>query len=669
MFAVETMNQKAKVLRQRWKGIDPVQRLTNCKRKYASLFIAFVLTSLALVLLTMSASAQEVKTDNQQQPAATTTQDATPDQQGLVSTTPEPEKAPKAPYFGPAKLDWTTTAKYSSMFRLLPKSTPISSTVANPNNYNQDDGDNNFHGGLVSDRTDFLTEMDISFGKNFGFRASAAAWWDPIYNQRTANRNSVSYNENFSAGFPTAWLASPDSAHFGSATKDLEFLQAELLDAFVHVRIPMGQSTMTIRGGQFAQQWGQTLFFGGNGIAGTMAPIDLIKLLSVPNAEFKEIIRPVPQVSMNLQITPKVSIGGYYQLRFVETRFPSVGSYFSNGDVLGQGATRWFVPSAPTPGSGMQPWLLREHDITAKNSGQFGVQLSVRAPHGWDLGFYGVQFHDTAPQLYITPGAGPDVGVLSPMEIGEYNEAYAENIKAFGMSASKTTGIINWAAEVSGRLNQDLAVAVSIPTAPVTVPGVGIVAYAPAYNVAGNNKNPAYPTGDTLHANFSTLIQLHPNAIAKDSALVAEVAWNELVSVTRAGVTPGPVGSPNWWTSESNATKHAVAFMAVYTPTYHQVRPGLDLSVPIGINFSPYGRSVLGPAFGVEHGGFFNAGLSLAYHDANRFTVTYQNFIGAQDGGVNAAGKFSYKQNYGDRDYLVFSIYRTFGLRASQKAH
>jgi hypothetical protein len=109
--------------------------------------------------------------------------------------------------------------------------------------------------------------------------------------------------------------------------------------------------------------------------------------------------------------------------------------------------------------------------------------------------------------------------------------------------------------------------------------------------------------------------------------------------------------------------------MAVYTPTYHQIRPGLDLSVPIGINFSPYGRSVLGPAFGTEHGGFFNAGLSLAYHNANRFTVTYQNFIGAQDGGVNAAGKFSYKQNYGDRDYLVFSIFRTFGLQASQKAH
>jgi hypothetical protein len=555
------------------------------------------------------------------------------------------------------------------MFRLLPKSTPISSTVANPNNYNQDDGDNNFHGGMVSDRTDFLTEMDISFGKNFGFRASAAAWWDPIYNQRTANHNAVSYNENFNSGFPIAWMAPPDNAHFGAATKDLEVLQAELLDAFVHVRVPLGNSSLTIRGGQFAQQWGQTLFFGGNGIAGAMAPIDLIKLLSVPNAQFKEIVRPVPQVSMNLQINPTISIGAYYQLQFVETRFPSVGSYFSNGDVLGQGATRWFVPSAPTPSSGPQPWLLREHDIKAKNSGQFGVEVLVRAPHGWDLGFYGVQFHDTAPQLYITPGAGPDVGVLSPMEIGEYNEVYAENIKAFGMSASKTTGIANWAAEVSGRLNQDLAASVAIPTVPVVVPHVGVVAYAPAYGVADNNKHPAYTTGNTLHANISTLIQLHPNKLAQDSALVAEVAWNDLVSVTRAGVAPGAVGQPSWFAQASSATKQAVVFMAVYTPTYHQIRPGLDLSVPIGINFSPYGRSVLGPAFGTEHGGFFNAGLSLAYHNANRFTVTYQNFIGAQDGSVAANNNFSYKQSYGDRDYLVFSIFRTFGLQASQKAH
>lgn len=619
------------------------------------LFVLIVLTSLALVSMTMSAFAQDVKTDAPQQPAATT-QDVNPDQGQAPAA--EPEKAQKTPYFGPAKLAWDTTVKYNSMFRLLPRSAKISDPLVNPSNYNQDDGDNNFHGGLVSDRTDFLSEMDISFGSNFGFRGSAAAWWNPIYNQRTGSRasNGYSYNSNFPAS--TTWYTNPgfvgimpDYTHFSAQTKETEFLQAELLDAFVHVRVPMGNSTLTLRGGQFAQQWGQTVFFGGNGIAGAMAPMDLIKLLSVPNAQFKEIVRPVPQVSMNLQINPKVSIGAYYQLHFVPTRFPSVGTYFSSGDVLGAGASRFFLAQAPA--AGPEPWLIRAHDILARNSGEFGVQVAVRASGGWDLGFYGLQFHDSAPQFYLSPCfpgtpvqlcSASDNHSLSYLEFGSFKTVYPENIKAFGMSASKTVGITNWAAEVSGRLNQDLAVAATL------VPYTGV----------DNNKNSAYPSGSTLHANVSMLTQFHPNFIAKDSSIMAEVAWNNLLSVTKNAST---------WASEGNATKNAIAFMAVYTPTYHQVRSGLDVSIPIGLNFSPYGRSALGPAFATEKGGFFNVGVSLAYRNATFVTVTYQNFIGEQGGSVNSNSQFGYKQVYGDRDYLVFSIHRTFGLRASQKAH
>jgi len=557
-----------------------------------------------------------------------------PDAQASPSTADQPDAVTKKAYFGRFKMEWDTTVKYNSMFRLAKESVAIvGTTVPNNNNSTLDDGDNNFHRGLVSNRTDILSEMDISFGSNFGIRASMAAWGNPVYNQRTGNTSPVTWNAR-----------SSDYHHFAAGTKDLDYLYAELLDAFMHARIPIGKTTLAVRGGQFAQQWGQSVFFGSNGIAGAMAPIDLIKLLSVPNAQFKEIIRPVPQVAAVLQVNPKLSIGAYYQLRFVETRFPSVGSYMSNSDVLGAGAETFFL----SPGGYYGPWLHRTADTAAKNWGQFGVEVLVRAPHGWDLGFYGLQFHDTAPQIYLyidDPAYNNSHAPPGPTNpLGSYRLVYPENIKSIAISASKTTGITNWAAEISGRLNQDLAVAAT--------------AYVPSVPfVPDNNKRTLYPSGDTLHGNISALATLHPNFIARDSMLLAEVAWNDLLSISK---------NESAWTTENNATKQAIAFMALYTPTYHQIRSGLDLNVPIGINFSPYGRSVLGPGFATEKGGFFNIGGGLAYHDANRFSITYQRFLGDQGGSV-FNNNFSYKQSYGDRNYVVLSLYRTFGVQASEK--
>ena len=54
-------------------------------------------------------------------------------------------------------------------------------------------------------------------------------------------------------------------------------------------------------------------------------PIDIFKLLGSPNAQFKEIIRPVPQLSAQLQLSPQLSVGGYYQFRWEADRLPPAG--------------------------------------------------------------------------------------------------------------------------------------------------------------------------------------------------------------------------------------------------------------------------------------------------------------------------------------------------------
>jgi hypothetical protein len=599
------------------------------------------------------------------------------------AATPPPEVAgytePQARYFGAPSVQWTTNVKESTMFRVTkpsPRLYSINNTMSGFSNVNQDEGDLNFHRGLVMDRSDFLTEMDVNFGKNIGVRASAAAWWDPIYNQRTNYLNSPNGHANDGAFYPSQNFCNAlngDCSHFAAGTKELEFLQAELLDAFVHARIRLGGMSLLLRGGQFAQQWGQTLFFGGNGIAGTMSPVDISKLLMVPNAEFKEIIRPVPQISANLQINPKLSIAAYYQLRFEGDRFPSVGSYFASGETMGAGAETLIfpnlVPASVVPNFGGVPgmappypgapflvpqgagYMVKLPDLDAKNWGQFGVAITWAGPHGYDIGLYAVQFHDKGPQAYLVPGMGatpyiPGVMGSDNRIIGSYKLVYPQNIQTLGMSVSKTVGMINYAAEVSGRRRQDLPIAAHMSSS------------------FDKNNNPAYPLGDTVHANFSVMATVPRTSFAKEAAFLGEVAWNHLVSVTHAADWYPDAATGN---AGNNSTANALAFMGVFTPTYRQVFPGTDLSVPVGFSYAPWGRSsALGIGFAGHQTGSANVGASLTYHQVNVFTATYQYFIGAQNGATLSNGQFSYAQTLGDRNYVAFSFYRTFGVKAGK---
>ena len=53
--------------------------------------------------------------------------------------------------------------------------------------------------------------------------------------------------------------------------------------------------------------------------------MDIVKLLTVPNSQFKEVIRPVNQLSGQVQISPTVSIGAYVQFEWERNRIPRLG--------------------------------------------------------------------------------------------------------------------------------------------------------------------------------------------------------------------------------------------------------------------------------------------------------------------------------------------------------
>jgi hypothetical protein len=222
---------------------------------------------------------------------------------------------------------------------------------------------------------------------------------------------------------------------------------------------------LTARLGQHALVYGETLFFGDNGIARAQGPIDVWKLQSSPNAQFKEIIRPVPQLSGQLQLSQDVMLGAYYQFRWEADRIAPAGSYFSNANAIWGGSQ---LPEVITTSV-----LLPGGDRKPSNSGQFGAQLKWRL-EDTDLGFYAARYHDKSGVLYS------QLNVTSAAP-GSWYYVFPDAVTTAGVSATHSIGSTNLSIEASVRNNMPLT------NANIVYPNV--------------QATPRYATGRTAHVN------------------------------------------------------------------------------------------------------------------------------------------------------------------------
>lgn len=498
------------------------------------------------------------------------------------------------------RVRWDNTFKYSNAFRLKDRSDKVMADART------DDGDRNFSKGLISNRIDWLSELDLTY-KQFGGRLSGAAWYDDIYNKKNDN-NSPTTSNNISVPYD----------EFTHDTRDRMGRKGELLDAFVYANGSLGEMSGTVRFGRHALVFGESLFFGSNGIANAQVPIDLVKLLSVPSSQFKEVLRPVEQVSGQLQVTPKLSLSAYYQLKWEKTVIPPAGSYLSTSDIAGEGAES----AGP---------FLRQNDINARDSGQGGLQLRYRFTDV-EVGLFAARYHDKTPSFYLTL----DPTTFTPSGLVH---AYAEDIKTYGASFSSVVGSVNIAGEMSVRHNVPL---VSDPQ--VIVSGA-----------ADNADRAAYAVGKTAHAQLSAVYLLETTSLWEGGVLLAEVAWNRRLSIDRNAAALDP-----------NTTRDATAFRIVFSPAYYQVLPGLDINIPIGLGYNPDGKSSAIFAFngGVKHGGDFSIGLTGEYEQVWQFGLNYVHYIGRENSFLtppnSPAAFLSYDQSLRDRNFLSLNIKRTF---------
>lgn len=507
------------------------------------------------------------------------------------------------------RMSWDNTTKYSAAWRVG----DIKSSVADDSlgvQANTNDGDQNFDKGLISNRLDLLSEFDLRYKRKYGLRLSGAAWYDDVYNKSNDNPGALG-----------GALVNSRTADFDEFTDDTEKLhgrKAELLDAFVYGSFAPGEMNLNTKAGRFTQLYGESLFFGSNGIAAAQTSLDLIKALSVPNSQFKEILRPVGQVSAQLQINSDVSIGAYYQLEWRKSRLPAAGSYFSFADFVDEGGEGLFTPFGVA---------LRGDDIEAKDSGQGGLQLKFTAGDT-EYGVYAAQYHDKMPQFYLYP----DTGI--------YEQVYAENIRTVGFSFSTLVGETNVAGELSFRDDMPLVAS-------------GNTVILPASFGADGGDDAAFPKGRTMHVNLSAISVLAATPFWDGASFIGEFAYNRRLSVT-----------DNKDQLDPEATRDAGALQFIFTPEYFQVAPGLDLQVPIGVSYGMFGRSsVNGALFPANHGGNVSLGLKAEYQKTWQASLGFTHYYGP-DGSVvkydTAVPELSYDNFHGDRDFVSLSVQRTF---------
>jgi hypothetical protein len=461
---------------------------------------------------------------------------------------------------------WDNTVQYTAAFRLLPQDHEL---ISNPN---WDDGDRNFDPGVISNRFDLVSELDITHG-DYGLHVSGAAWYDTVYNQKNDNNSPATFNP----------FSVPHN-EFTRAVRTWHGADVQLGDLFFHGSFDAGDVPVSFRVGRYTLLWGESLFFGDNSISEAQAPTDVTRELARPSGYAKDVFLPVWQASATIQVSDNVSLAGYYQFVWRKDQLTGSGSYFSYADYQGPGGERIIV----APGH----YLYRAADLRAPDSGQFGVSLQVSGDE-FNYGLYALRFNAKDPQTYLYPGA-PSRGA------GLYRLVYPTGIELYGASLSTYVGDNNVAGEISYRRNMPLV------SEPLLVP-VGVR--------ADGDNHPLYAIGDTLHGQVSTVTTFAASPLWERAELAVEVAANERLSIDNPAAL------------DPTRDRFAMSFQGNFTPQYFQVLPALDVSVPLGFGYGLVGDSSTDENQ-YARAGNFEIGIAATFRTVWQGSITLTHFIG-----------------------------------------
>ncbi len=481
----------------------------------------------------------------------------------LGLTPPDARGAPLGTVDGfDVRLD--TTLRVSLAARVEPRNRSLLGDI------NADDGDRAFSPGLISERVDIASRLDLCRG-DLGVELSADGWYDAAYGQADTDHSSATFNP-----------VSVPVGEFPAETQRLLGRTVELDDAYLHDKLELAGVPVSLRIGRQTLLWGESLFFAEDGIAAGQAPVDLIKSASQPLVEANELYLPVTEAVLRVALPANLSLETYDQFEWRGDRIPGVGSYFSTSDILDAGGERVLMPNGGS--------LSRMADRIPSGFGQFGVALR-RNTDALDLGLYALRYDAKSPE--------PELGTAP----GSYRLAFPAGIDLFGASASSYLDDDTVSGEVSLRQHLPLASRFQ-PLAPTTA------------GQSGGGVTSGFATGQALQALVSYERQLRPAVFWDAAVLQAEAAATDLLAVESGSTNRLP-----------GTTRFALALQAVFTPTYYHLARDLVLTVPVGFEIGLAGRSSIDA--GRDAGtGNITLGIAATYRTVWQADLSVTHYVG-----------------------------------------
>ncbi len=498
-------------------------------------------------------------------------------------------------------------------------------------------------GGLVSARLDLRSEVDVSWRDTLGFRISGAGWYDFAYSDSDYPNNGPTASGL--DAYSTWGQLSVQPGGYNNKTEDLHYRGGELLDAFVFANFDIGDISANIRAGRHTLYWGQSLLSVGaiHGFAGSMAALDLARGFSNPGSEAKELFLPNSKASTVVQLTDNLTLNAFYAFEFVPLRWAEGGSYFSLNELLTENSE--FLTIFPGAGGleGTPRAGFKAVDYKSKDSGDWGVNLQYYI-EPWSLETSFIYMNNTdrlTSGLYATASGvtSDDVALASETNavlLGTYGWVYKEDIDTFGLSLSKEVFGVSWGADFVYRknnaLNPDLTASV-IPA----VSGAVLEKVDPGKNYPG-------PTGDTMHVVLNGLGLLNGDwGLWEGGRYVVEATFSKLDDFGDFEEKANPFIHKGRWTSHIGV---------LFRPTWFQVRPGWDLTLPMSVSYAIDGEQAPNSAGGNEEVGNAAVGAELLINETWIVEGRYNVYYGPQGNGTSAFIK--------DRDNVSFSVKRTF---------
>ncbi len=565
-------------------------------------------------------------------------------------------------------LRWDNTIRYNLGWRVQHQDSAI---LANPN---YDDGDRNFpKGHPIADRLDLLSEMDMVIDKKYGFRFSGAGWADGSYSGLSNSNHSNATSNTLVNNVPTGGALSPDTSRFAKGPS------AELLDAFVFANTELGGMPVSVRAGRHTVYWGESLLGSGalHGISYGQYSLDLWKGYATPGVEAKELFRPRDSLTLQAEPTPELALSAQTFFAWNAARYPESGSYLTVQDGLLAGGESLIA------GPGQR--LLQGAAVTPNKLGDFG--LAARWSPSWLDGTAGLYLRKTAdiqPQLGLVPAVaagvpaatcaslhftpvGPTTCYINPAvatipqlqmgQIGQYRAFYGRDIDILGLSLSQNVAGVSVSGELSYRRNMTLA------SAPVTILPAPLV-----HAAAGQIATTAVPDdapgarGNTLHSVLSAIASINSTPLFDSAMLQTEMVYNRWLKVTQnPGAFKGSDAYKSVATNVDAVTKNFIGLAVNFTPTWFQVFPSVDMSMPLTWSGGISGTSAV-MSGGAAGNGTFSAGISADLQSKYNFALRYVGFYGGYS--RTAAGGMNVPESttavLSDRGFVAFTFKTTF---------